>query len=182
MLYILLANGFEEIEALATVDIIRRANIEIKTVGVGSEFITGSHNITVKTDLSIEDVCLTENIEGIILPGGIPGTPNLEANNKAMELLMFAYNNSKLVASICAAPSIFGHKNMLQGVSATCYPGFEKELYGAKLSNDFCVTDKNIITAKGAGASFEFGFAIVDYILKEKETSKKLGEAMQCLR
>lgn len=182
MLYILLANGFEEIEALATVDIIRRANIDIKLVGVGSDYITGSHNITVKTDINIEDVALDDDVEGVILPGGIPGTPNLEANDKAMNLLEFAYKNGKLVASICAAPSIFGHKGMLKGVSATCYPGFEKELDGAKVSSEYCVTDKNIITAKGAGASFEFGFAIVDYILNENNTSKKLGEAMQCLR
>lgn len=182
MLYILLANGFEEIEALATVDIIRRANIEIKTVGVCGEFITGSHNITVKTDLSIEDVCLTGDIEGVILPGGIPGTPNLETNDEAMKLLDFAYNNGKLIASICAAPSIFGHKGMLKGVNATCYPGFEKELDGAEISGEYCVTDGNIITAKGAGASFEFAFAIVNYILNENSTSKKLGDAMQCLR
>lgn len=182
MLYILLANGFEEIEALATVDIIRRANVDIKTVGVSGEYITGSHNITVKTDVCIEDVCLSNDIDGVILPGGIPGTPNLEANDKAMELLQFVFDNNKLVAAICAAPSVLGHKGMLDGVSATCYPGFQEELKGAKLSSDFCVTDKNVITSKGAGASFEFGFAIVNYILKEKSTSKKLGEAMQCLR
>lgn len=181
MLYILLANGFEEIEALATVDIIRRANIDIKIVGVGSDYITGSHNITVKTDINIEDVTF-DDVEGVILPGGIPGTPNLESSDKAMKLLEFAYKNGKLVASICAAPSIFGHKGMLKGISATCYPGFENELKGAKISNDFCVTDKNIITAKGAGASFEFAFAIINYMLKESNTSKKLGEAMQCLQ
>lgn len=182
MLYILLANGFEEIEALATVDIIRRANINIKLVGVGSDYITGSHNITVKTDINIEKIELNSDIDGIILPGGIPGTPNLEASSKAMELLEFAYKNDKLVASICAAPSVLGHKGMLKGVNATCYPGFEKELDGTNISNDYCITDKNIITAKGAGASFEFAFAIVNYILKECDTSKKLGEAMQCLR
>lgn len=182
MLYILLANGFEEIEALATVDIIRRANIDIKTVGVGSDYITGSHNITVKTDINIEDVALDDNIDGVILPGGIPGTPNLEASDLAMKLLNFAYKKEKLVASICAAPSIFGHKGILKGVKATCYPGFEKELKDAVVSEDYCVTDENVITAKGAGASFEFAFAIVNYILKETNSSKKLGEAMQCLR
>ena len=182
MLYILLANGFEEIEALATVDIIRRANIDIKTVGVGADSITGSHNITVKTDINISDVALSDDIDGVILPGGIPGTPNLEANEKAMSLLRFAYNNGKFIASICAAPSIFGHLGLLSGVKATCYPGFEKELDGAIVLSEPCVTDKNIITAKGAGASFEFAFAIVNYILKEDNTSKKLGEAMQCLR
>ena len=182
MLYILLANGFEEIEALATVDIIRRANIDIRTVGIGANCIKGSHNISINTDVNINDIELTDDIDGVILPGGIPGTPNLEANEKAMALLKFAYDSGKLVASICAAPSIFGHLGFLDGVNATCYPGFEKDLRGAKVSSKACVTDNNIITAKGAGVSFQFAFAIVDYILKENNTSKKLGETMQCLR
>ena len=181
MLYILLANGFEEIEALATVDIIRRAGIDIKTVGVGGEKIVGSHNIQIKTDILIDNVKLTQEIDGVILPGGIPGTPNLEANKMAMELLQFVCDKKKLIAAICAAPSVLGHKGMLKGLSATCYPGFEKELVGANIISDSCVTDGNVITAKGAGVSFEFAFSIVNYILKEDLTSKRLGEAMQCL-
>lgn len=180
MLYIFLANGFEEIEALATVDIIRRANIEINTVGVGGEYITGAHNITVKADKTLSEVQWSDEIDGIILPGGIPGTPNLEASEKVIELLLKAYNNNKLVAAICAAPSILGHVGILQNKAATCYPGFESELNGAKTTNAPCVNEGNVITGKGAGTAFDFAFAIVDYILKDNKISKKLKDSMQC--
>ncbi len=181
MLYIFLADGFEEIEALATVDIIRRANIEIYTVGVSGEYITGSHNITVKADKTLSEVNWSEEIEGVILPGGIPGTPNLEASEKVMDLLLKAYNNNKLVAAICAAPSVLGHKCILKNKSAICYPGFEDELLGAKIKDAPCVIDGNVITSKGAGTAFDFAFAIVDYISGNNKTSKNLKDSMQCI-
>lgn len=182
MLYLFLANGFEEIEALATVDIIRRADIEINTVGVGGEYITGSHNITVKADKSLSELQWSDDIDGVILPGGIPGTPNLEACEKVVEFLLKAYNNNKLVAAICAAPSVLGHKGILENKSATCYPGFEKELVGANVVNAPCVTDSNVITGKGAGTALEFAFAIVDYITGDGKISKKLKDSMQCIQ
>ena len=180
MLYIFLADGFEEIEALATVDIIRRAKIDINTVGVNGQYVTGSHNITVKADKILSEIQWSDDIEGVILPGGIPGTPNLEASEKVMDFLLEAYNNNKLVAAICAAPSILGHKGLLKNQAATCYPGFESELFGANITDTPCVTHGNVITGKGAGAVFDFAFAIVDYFFNDKDTSKKLKDSMQC--
>ncbi len=177
MIYIFLANGFEECEALAPIDILRRENIEIKTVGVTSKTITGSHGIPIVCDLETNEIS-TDNLDGIILPGGMPGTLNLEKDNTVSEFIDFCAKNNKLICAICAAPSILGHKNILINKNATCYSGFEKELYGANISENSVVTDGNIITACGAGAAFEFGFSILTY-LKNKETADKLKIQMR---
>lgn len=171
MIYIFLANGFEECEALVPLDILRRAGIEIKTVGIGSKTVIGSHGIPVVCDLEEKEVSKNE-LKGIILPGGMPGTINLENNSIVQEYIDFSYENNLLIAAICAAPSILGHKNLLIGKKATCFPGFEKDLLGANVVNNPVERDENIITAFGAGAAFPFGFEILSYINGQKSSEE----------
>ena len=173
MIYIFLANGFEEVEALATVDVLRRADLNVKIVGVGSDVITGAHGISTVCD------AVDSDIEAVILPGGMPGTLNLEQSAKVNAFVDYAYENQKIVCAICAAPSILGHKGMLKGKKAVCFPGFESELEGAELSDSFVVTDGNIITAKGMGSAVKFGIAIGAAFVGEAKM-KKIEESLQC--
>ena len=177
MIYTFLAKGFEECEALAPIDILRRADIEIKTVGIGSKTVTGSHGISVVCDL-VEDEVSTENLHGIILPGGMPGTLNLENSKTVQGNIDFAAKNNLLIGAICAAPSILGHKNLLLGKKATCFTGFEKDLIGATISDKPVIRDGNIITAYGAGAAFDFGFTLLE-ALTDKKTTEKLKKQMR---
>ena len=178
MIYIFLAQGFEECEALAPIDILRRAGIEIKTVGIGEKTVCGSHKIPVVCDLS-ENEITTESLNGIILPGGMPGTLNLEKSKTVQEYIDFCADNNLLIGAICAAPSILGHENLLNGKKATCFSGFEKDLIGAEVKNEPVVSDGNFITAYGAGAAFDFGFSILEY-LTDTETAQKLKNQMRC--
>lgn len=178
MIYLFLATGFEECEALAPLDILRRAEIDIKTVGIGAKRITGSHGIEVTADLSEDEVRLDSALSGIILPGGMPGTLNLEKNSTVQNAVDYCAENSLLISAICAAPLILGHKNLLNGKKATCFTGFEKELLGAECIDVPVVCDGNIITGYGAGAAFDFGFKILEY-LKNKETADTLSQQMR---
>ena len=178
MFYMFLADGFEETEALATLDVLRRAEIDVKTVGVTGNTVVGSHKIPVIADVSIEDVNF-DNIDGVVLPGGMPGTTNLQNNKKVLDCVMSAYNGNKPVCAICAAPSVLGSLGILNGKIATCFPGFEDKLLGANVSNVGVVADGNVVTAKGAGVSLEFGFKIAE-LLKGKDVADKLRDIMQC--
>ena len=178
MIYLFLANGFEEIEALATLDVLRRAELEVVTVGVGSKIITGSHHITVTTDLEEREV-LTGNMDMIILPGGMPGTLNLENSPIVLASIQYCADNGLPMAAICAAPSVLGHMGLLRGKKAVCFPGFEQELEGAQLAEGFVCRDGNIITGKGAGAAIDFGLEIVR-MLTDDETADRLRMSMQC--
>ena len=178
MIYVFLAPGFEEIEALAVVDVLRRAELDVITVGVGEDFVVGSHQIPVAADIYERDLVLDDKVEAIVLPGGMPGTLNLEKSAVVQKAIDWAVENNKLVCAICAAPSILGHKNLLAGKKATCFPGFEKYLFGAEIVADKVVTDGKIITARGAGAAAEFGFEMVS-LLKDKETAHTLSKTMQ---
>ena len=180
MIYCFLADGFEELEAIAPIDLLKRAGVEVKTVGVGSDMISGSHGITFKTDLTDCDIVLSDNLSGIILPGGMPGTINLENNENVQKAVDFCAEKGKLLCAICAAPSILGHKNLLEGKKAISYPGFEKELYGAEISKMSVVTSGNVITAKGAGVAVDFGLEIIAY-LKDRALSDKIKEQIQCI-
>ena len=180
MLYMFLAEGFEEIEALATLDVIRRADIKIQTVGVTGDVVIGSHGISVMADVGLDDIEY-EGLEGIVLPGGLPGTTNLESCDKVIEYTEYAFDNSLMVSAICAAPSILGHLGILKGKKATCYPGYEPELTGATATDEFVVRDDNVITGKGAGAAIDFGLKIVEYFKGEND-SYQLRKAMQCVR
>lgn len=171
MIYIFLADGFEECEALVPLDLLRRADIEVLTVGVTSKTVTGSHGISVICDKTTEEIT-KENLTGIILPGGMPGTINLENNKTVQDYIDYSVNNNLLIAAICAAPSILGHKNLLNNKKATCFTGFEKDLYGAIVETAPVICDGDFITAYGAGAAFEFGFAIITKLLGSEKTEQ----------
>ena len=178
MIYVFLAPGFEEIEALAVVDVLRRAELEVLTVGVGEDFVIGSHQIPVAADIHEKYLVLDEKVEAIVLPGGMPGTLNLEKSANVQKAINWAVENNKLICAICAAPSILGHKGLLDGKNATCFPGFEEELFGATISKDFVVKDGNIITAKGMGSAIEFGLQIAEVLTNPLEV-KKIRASLQ---
>lgn len=179
MFYLFLAEGFEETEALACLDVMRRAKLRVQTAGVTGEFVISSHGVCVKSDVSADDIDYGE-IEGVILPGGMPGTVNLENDERVINCVKRCYDEGKIVAAICAAPSILGHLGILDGKKATCFPGFEKELKGAEYTAAHAETDGSVITAKGAGCAVEFGHAIVAKALS-KDDADKVIEDMQCL-
>ena len=176
MIYVLLADGFEEIEALTPVDILRRAGADVLTVGVNSKKVTGSHNITVEADILIEDVNKND-LECLIVPGG-PGYKNIEKSESAVCLIKFAKDNNILLCAICAAPSILGRLGLLKGLKATCFPGYEQELKGADVLDDKAVFDSQVITGKGAGAAAEFGFLIAEKIVGAKK-AEEIRNSMQ---
>lgn len=162
MIYMFLANGFEEVEALCPLDLIRRAGLDIKTVGVGGKYITGSHGITVEADMIADE--LSDNAPtAVILPGGMPGTTNLDVSPIVHRAIDDANREGALVAAICAAPMILGKRGDLSGKEAIAFPGFEKHLEGATISAKKVVTDGRHITAAGMGVALEFGLAIVSY-------------------
>lgn len=178
MVYLFLAEGFEEIEALTPLDILRRADINVKTVGIGGKIITGAHSIPVTADITVDEVDF-ENIDAVILPGGMPGTLNLKANETVIKAVLTANNCGKLVAAICAAPSILGGLGLLDNREAICYPGFEDELKGAVISKNNLAVSGNIITAAGAGVAAEFGFEILNYLTGRSDKSAQLKTAMK---
>lgn len=174
---IFFATGYEECEALITVDILRRAGVEISMVSVtGDKTVTSSHNVPVVMDKLFDEVDFAE-LDMMILPGGMPGTKNLEANAPLMDALDEFYKNGKKIAAICAAPSIFGHRGYLNGKAACIYPGMEGELAGADVKYDPAVTDGNIITGRGMGAAIDFALAIVTE-LEGKEKSETIAKAI----
>ena len=179
MIYVFLAKGFEEIEALTVVDYLRRAELEVYTVGVGCKIIVGSHNIPVFCDIEDNEAEYTDSLDAVVLPGGMPGTLNLEASEIVQGFIDKCIENNKLVCAICAAPSILGHKNLLNGKTACCFPGFEDELFGADVSNDFVCVDENIITAKGMGSAISFSQAITEKLVN-KFTADRIKASLQC--
>lgn len=178
MIYEFLADGFEIIEAMAPVDMLTRAGIGVKTVGVTGELVEASCGVKVKADMSIEDFDFYD-VEGIILPGGMPGTLNLENSADVQRIIDNVNNINGLICAICAAPSVLGHKGLLNGKEATCFPGFEEALEGARLSDSFVVRDGNIITARGAGVCIEFGLEIVKAI-KGGALADEIKKSIQC--
>lgn len=174
MVYVLLADGFEEIEALAPVDLLRRAGLTVVTVSVeDGSVVTGAHGISVATDAHISDIEDCSEAELLMLPGGMPGTTNLNASNDVHRLIDSATANGKRIAAICAAPMILGEKGLLDGKNATCYPGFEEHLKGAKEVGGRVVTDGLVTTAKGAGAAVEFALELIS-LLCGAEISEKI--------
>lgn len=160
MVYLFLAPGFEEIEALCPLDLLRRADAAVKTVAIGGgRAVEGAHGITVMADLSEEEFQPDASADMLILPGGMPGAANLDAS-PVVDAAIAAADRAYL-AAICAAPMILGHRGLLRGVRATCFPGFEDALDGAHLAADRVVRDGRIITAAGMGVALEFGLALV---------------------
>ena len=179
MIYFFLAQGFEEVEALAPIDLLRRCGKEVITVGVNDNIIVGSHNIPIVTDTITQEIKLDDTLEMIVLPGGMPGTINLENNPAVQEAIDFCVKNDKFIGAICAAPSILGHKGILKNKKAVCFEGFENQLEGADVSKDSVMADGNIITARGAGVAVQFGLKLVE-VLISKERSDTLKAAILC--
>lgn len=174
MIYMFLADGFEEVEALCPLDLLRRAGLEVTTVAVGGkETVTGSHGITVHAD--IPDVMYRDSDpDMIILPGGMPGSTHLDESRVVDTALKVASKRGAYLCAICAAPMVLGKRGYLEGKNAVCYPGFEQYLKGANISKtDGVVSDGSIITAKGMGVALEFGLELVR-VMKDRETSDKI--------
>mgnify|MGYP002555592629 FL=1 len=161
-LAIFLAAGFEEIEALTVVDLCRRSGLEIDMVSITEERrVTGSHGICVEADTVFAKATF-EQYEMLILPGGMPGTKNLEAHGGLMEKLDTFFEEGKYIGAICAAPSVLGHRGILKGKKACCYPGFEEQLEGAEVTGAPVEKDGKVITSRGMGTAIDFGLAIVE--------------------
>lgn len=167
MVYMFLAQGFEEVEALAPLDLLRRAGVEIKTVGVGSKTVVGAHSIPVVADITDSEFS-DDAPEMVILPGGMPGTLNLDASKTVHRAIDAAVKNGSHLAAICAAPMILGKLGLLSGKEAICYPGFEEHLLGAKVSDKTVVNDGKVTTAKGMGVAIEFALTLVKLLKGEK--------------
>lgn len=166
------AQGFEEIEALTVVDICRRGGVEADMVSVtGESEVTGSHGISVKTDKKFEEVDPGE-YDMIVLPGGMPGTKNLEAHPGLMAQVDEFYAKGKYIGAICAAPSIFGHKGILKGKRACSYPSFESHLEGAEVTSGPVEVSGNVITSRGMGTAIDFGLAILDIFAGEEKADE----------
>lgn len=178
MIYVFLADGFEECEALAPVDILRRGGYEVKTVGIGGKTVTGAHKIPVVCDIT-EGETETDGLQMIILPGGMPGTVNLEKSGCVQGFIDYAAEKGLFIGAICAAPLILGHKGLLKGKRATCFPGFEKELSGAEFLDEPVVTDGKITTAFGAGAAFDFGFRLLSELDGNPKNADALRKSMK---
>jgi protein deglycase len=177
-IFVHLAEGFEEMEALIPVDVWRRAGLEVFTISVtGKKTVTGSHHIPVIADLLFEEA--DYNLaEMLFLPGGMPGASNLDAHKGLREKLIEFNKAGKFLVAICAAPLVLGHNNILKNKRATCFPGYEKELYAAKVTGNSVEIDGNIITAKGAGVAFELAMRVTENI-KGREYTMELAKKMQ---
>ncbi|ADU27007.1 DJ-1 family glyoxalase III [Ethanoligenens harbinense] len=176
MIVLFLAEGFEEIEALATLDILRRAGLTVQTVGVPGREVKGAHGVTVTADVTAGEID-TDGVEMVVLPGG-PGTPNLEASETVQRFIDYAVQNDLWLGAICAAPSILGHKGLLAGKKAVCYPGYEPELKGAQVGSTSVSIDGRIITGNGPGASFAFGLELAA-ALAGREKAEQVKSGMQ---
>lgn len=172
-----LAEGFEEVEALTPVDVLRRAGIMVTTVSISNELnVTGAHQITVTADALFNDIEY-KSADILVLPGGIPGATNLYNHKDLRTLLQDFARENKLIAAICAAPMILGELGLLKGKIVTCYPGFESHLKGANVTTQSVVTDENIITGKGVGVAMAFSLRLVE-ILTDEQTAKDLSVKM----
>lgn len=165
--YLFFATGFEEVEALTVVDILRRGGVDCKTVSVTGDYdVTSSHAVTVRADLLFEEQGL-EDGDMLILPGGIPGTPNLKAHAGLDKLIRHYHEAGKYLAAVCAAPTVYGEKGLLQGRKATCFPGMESGLVGAEHREDKVVCDGQFITSRGMGTCIDFGLTLLAKLTDE---------------
>jgi len=173
MVYVLLGTGFEEMEALAPVDLLRRAGIDVLTVGVTGKIVYGGHNIGVEADILLEEMDLTA-LEMIVLPGGLGGVASARASQGAMDALKFAWENDKFVAAICAGPTVLADLHITDGKQATCYPGCEQQMGSAVTVSDApCVRDGKLITGASAGCAVPFSLTLVE-ALKGSDAAKAI--------
>lgn len=167
---ILIAAGFEEIEAITPIDILRRAGIQVVTLGIGCRKVIGSHNIVFECDHTIED--FQDQVDGVVIPGGMPGALNISESVKSMELINNLYLEDKLVAAICASPGVvLGKTKILNERDFTCYPSFESSVEKGVYTLENVVVSGNVITSRGPGTAMEFALKIVSYLLNEDKAS-----------
>ena len=176
MVAVIIAEGFEEIEALTPVDMLRRAGVEVITVGIGGKWATGSHGIKIECDVSAEDADLSK-IDAVVFPGGMPGALNLDASPFTDKVINAVLKKNGYLAAICASPLIFGRRGLLEGKNATCYPGFEGELRGAKVLDCAVVTDGKMITGRSMGGSVDFAKALIACLAND-EKSEAIARAI----
>ena len=175
---VFLATGFEEMEAIGTIDILRRGNVKTVTVSVtGNKTVTGAHGIPIIADKLIEDVDCSI-YDALVLPGGGPGSEMLNKHEGVRKAIVNQYENDKLIAAICASPRVFGSLGLLNGKKATCYPGIEPELTGTIISDENTVTDGNIITGRGPALVFDFGLSILDYLYGSPDESDSVADGL----
>lgn len=160
MVYVLLGNGFEEIEAIAPIDLLRRAGISVLTVGITGKTVYGGHNIGVEADITIDEMDLTD-LEMIILPGGLGGVASARASQQALDALRFAWENDKFVAAICAGPTVLADLHITDGKNATCYPGCESGMGNANVTTTPYVRDGKLITGLSAGQAIPFALELI---------------------
>ena len=174
MVYVLLGTGFEEVEAITPVDLMRRAGISVMTVGVTGKTVYGGHNIGIEADITLDEMDLTD-LEMIVLPGGLGGVASARASEGALDALRFAWENGKFVAAICAGPTVLADLHITDGRNATCYPGCESGMGSAKMvSGTPCVRDGNLITGMSAGCAIPFGLALIE-ALKGPDAAKAIA-------
>ena len=171
MIYMLLGTGFEETEAIAPLDLLRRAGLNVMTVGVNGKIVYGSHNIGIEADIELHEMDLTD-LEMIILPGGLGGVASIRACDAAMEAVRFAWENGKYTAAICAGPTVLADLGIVDGKNATCYPGCEENMGSAKMVEAAAVTDGKLITGTSAGCAIPFGLALIAALKGQEEADR----------
>ena len=178
MVYIILGKGFEETEAVAPGDVLRRAQIPMQYAGIGGRLVEGAHGITVQADITVEEMDL-QNMDMIVLPGGMGGVESIEASPAAMAAVEYALKHDRYVSAICAAPTVLAKAGLLKGVRACCYPSREAELAeaGALVSRESAVRDGTIVTSRGMGTAVDFGLHLVEYFQGE-EKARELARAI----
>ena len=174
MIYMFLGTGFEETEAIAPLDLLRRAGLQIMTVGLNGKIITGGHGIGVEADIEIDQLDLTD-LEMVILPGGLGGVASIRGCEKAMNAIRFAYENGKYTAAICAGPTILAELGITDGKKATCYPGCESQMGSAIMVEAAAVTDGKVITGTSAGCAVPFGLELIT-ALKGREAADTIAK------
>lgn len=174
MIYVFLAEGFELVEAMAPVDILRRAGLSVALAGVGGREIVSSNGVPVKTDVTAQEAAEAADLEAVVLPGGLPGTLNLEKSQAVQAAIDRCVKEERLVGAICAAPSILAHKGLLKGREATSFPNFQKDLEegGATLGKGYVCRDGQFITGRGMGVSIQFGLKLVEALVSPEEAAR----------
>lgn len=171
MVYILLGTGFEEMEALAPLDLLRRAGIDVLTVGINGKTVYGGHRIGIAADITLEEMDLTA-LDMILVPGGLGGVASVRASRAAMDAIAFAWENDKFVSAICAGPTVLADLHITDGKKATCYPGFENQMGSAQIvPNVPCVRDGKVITGTSAGCAVSFSLALIEALKGEEQAN-----------
>ena len=175
MVYVLLGTGFEETEAIAPIDLLRRAGVEVLTVGINGKIVYGGHGIGIEADISLGEMDLTK-LDMIVLPGGLGGVASIRSSEEAMAAIRFAYENGKFVAAICAGPTVLAELHITDSLQVTCYPGCETDMGSAQVvPNAACARDNNVITGTSAGCAVPFGLALIS-ALKGEAAAKTVAD------